>query len=222
MDRGMDFPPGYKCPMPRIAPSIIDGAVDDALRSLTGDETRFLEMGKPITEIRVRSLPAARNSQPYRNRRACAGNTNCIPICPIQAKYDPTITLNDATNTGFVWIKDLSVASEIVVGADGRISEIKYIEYKSDVPKTGSVKAKIYVIAANAIETTRLLFMSKNSGRTAAGVANRSDMVGRNLMDHPYYVAWGLASQPLYPYRGPLITSGIGDLGDVTFRAERR
>ena len=29
-------------------------------------------------------------------RRACAGNTNCIPICPIQAKYDPTITLNDA------------------------------------------------------------------------------------------------------------------------------
>jgi hypothetical protein len=49
-------------------------------------------MEKPVTEVKVRSLPAARNSQPYRNRRACAGNTNCIPICPIQAKYDPTIT----------------------------------------------------------------------------------------------------------------------------------
>ena len=54
-------------------------------------------MDKPVTEVRVRSLPAARNSQPYKNRRACAGNTNCIPICPIQAKYDPTITLNEAT-----------------------------------------------------------------------------------------------------------------------------
>ena len=42
--------------------------------------------------------------EPYRNRRACAGNTNCIPICPIQAKYDPTITLNDAMDTGFVTI----------------------------------------------------------------------------------------------------------------------
>jgi choline dehydrogenase-like flavoprotein len=46
-------------------------------------------------------------------------------------------------------------------------------------------------------------------------------MVGRNLMDHPYYVAWGLAPEPLYPYRGPLITSGIGDLCDGPFRSER-
>ena len=42
----------------------------------TDDETKFLAMDKPVTEIKVRSLPAARNSQPYRNRRACAGNTN--------------------------------------------------------------------------------------------------------------------------------------------------
>jgi glucose dehydrogenase len=83
------------------------------------------------------------------------------------------------------------------------------------------VKAKIYVIAANGIETPRLLLMSKNGGRTANGVANSSDMVGRNLMDHPYYVAWGLTPKPVYPYRGPLITSGIGDLCDGPFRAKR-
>jgi choline dehydrogenase-like flavoprotein len=46
-------------------------------------------------------------------------------------------------------------------------------------------------------------------------------MVGRNLMDHPYYVVWGLTRTPIYPYRGPLITSGIGDLCDGPFRNKR-
>jgi glucose dehydrogenase len=214
------YPDNYKYPMPRIARSLVDVAVAEALKSLTEGETRFLEMEKPPTSIAVRSLPAARNSQPYKNRRACAGNTNCIPICPIQAKYDPTITLNDAVETGHVRLLHRHVASEIVVGENGQISQIKFIDYRG--PRTlGCVKAKIYVIAANAIETPRLLLMSKNGGRTPDGVANTSDMVGRNLMDHPYYVAWGLTRTPIYPYRGPLITSGIGDLCDGPFRNKR-
>jgi glucose dehydrogenase len=215
----------YTYPMPRIPQSLLDQRIGEALSQLTDDETKFLGMGKPVTEIKVRSLPAARNSQPYGNRRACAGNTNCIPICPIQAKYDPTITLNEATNRGARLI-DRAVASEIIVDND-RVSQINFIKYEKEAgPKTadGCVKAKIYVIAANAIETPRLLLMSKNQGRTIKGLANSSDMVGRNLMDHPYYVAWGLlpmTAQPVFPYRGPLITSGIGDLCDGPFRAKR-
>jgi choline dehydrogenase-like flavoprotein len=214
---GIHFPDKYKYPMPRIPRSLVDVAVDEALKSLTEDQTRFLEMEKPPTSIAVRSLPAARNSQPYKNRRACAGNTNCIPICPIQAKYDPTITLNEAVETGHVRLLHHHVASEIVVGENGRISQINFIDHRG--PKTpGCVKAKVYVIAANAIETPRLLLMSNKAG---PAVANSSDMVGRNLMDHPYYVAWGLTDKPIYPYRGPLITSGIGDLCDGPFRNRR-
>jgi glucose dehydrogenase len=222
---GISFSPGYSYPMPRIPASLLDRRIGDALSQLSDEETKFLGMGKPVTEVKVRSLPAARNSQPYRNRRACAGNTNCIPICPIQAKYDPTITLNEATNKGARLI-DHAVASEIVIDND-RVGQINFITYKNEAgPKTGDgcVKAKIYVIAANAIETPRLLLMSKNNGRTDNGVANRSGMVGRNLMDHPYYVAWGLlppTARPVFPYRGPLITSGIGDLCDGPFRAKR-
>jgi choline dehydrogenase-like flavoprotein len=222
---GIDFPKGYSYPMPKIPPSLLDQRVGEVLSKLTEDETKFLEMENPVTEVKVRSLPAARNSQPYGNRRACAGNTNCIPICPIQAKYDPTITLNEATDKGAILV-DHAVANEIIV-EDGRVSQINFIRYKDEAgPKTGEgcVKAKIYVIAANAIETPRLLLMSKNQGRTAKGVANSSDMVGRHLMDHPYYVAWALlppAAKPVFPYRGPLITSGIGDLCDGPFRAKR-
>jgi glucose dehydrogenase len=224
----ISFSKGYNYPMPRIPPSLLDQRIGEALTQLTDEETKFLGMDKPVTQIAVRSLPAARNSQPYRNRRACAGNTNCIPICPIQAKYDPTITLNEATNRGAQLI-DHAVASEIIVdgGAVGRVGQINFIRYKDEAgPKTGEgcVKAKIYVIAANAIETPRLLLMSKNKGQTDKGVANRSGLVGCNLMDHPYYVAWGLlpmTAKPVFPYRGPLITSGIGDLCDGPFRAKR-
>ena len=222
---GIDFRKDYNYPMPKIPPSLLDQRIGAALSKLVEDETKFLEMEKPVTEIKVRSLPAARNSQPYRNRRACAGNTNCIPICPIQAKYDPTITLNEATNRGAILV-DHAVASEIVV-ENGRVGRINFIKYANEAgPKTGDgcVVAKTYVIAANAIETPRLLLMSKNNGRTAKGVANSSDMVGRNLMDHPYYVAWALlppTAKPVFPYRGPLITSGIGDLCDGPFRASR-
>jgi len=222
---GISFPKGHPYPMPRIPPSLFDQRVGDALARLTDEETKFLGMGKPVTGLRVRSLPAARNSQPYRNRRACAGNTNCIPICPIQAKYDPTITLNEATNSGARLI-DHAVASEILV-ENNLISGINFITYTNEAgPKTGNgcIKAKIYVIAANGIETPRLLLMSKNGGRTPNGVANSSDMVGRNLMDHPQYVAWGLlppTAAPVFPYRGPLLTSAIGDLCDGPFRATR-
>ena len=51
------------------------------------------------------------------------------------------------------------------------------------------------MVAGNAIETPRLLLMSRNGGKTPNGVANSSDMVGRNLMDHPYLVAWGMSDR---------------------------
>ncbi len=216
---GIKFSKPY--PMPKIPPSTTDKAVSDAVDKMTDDDVKFLEKDDSIKKIAVRSLPAARNSQPYRNRRACAGNTNCIPICPIQAKYDPTITLNDALDTGFVKMSDRTVASDIVVGENGNISQINFIKYRSDrgpEQEKGSVRGKLYVIAANAIETARLLLMSRNGD----GVANSSDMVGRHLMDHPYLVAWGMSeNRALFPYRGPLITSGIGDLCDGAFRRER-
>ena len=226
---GIYFPADYpRYPMPRIPETLTDRAIRNALKNLSPADTAFLGMSQPPTEIPVRGVPAARNSQPYKNRRACAGNTNCIPICPIQAKYDPTITLNDALNHKSVTMMRHTVAREIILDGDRRrVTEIKYTRYTTGPRQEtveGSIKAKIFVIAANAIETPRLLLMSRNEGRTPNGVAHSSGMVGRHLMDHPYLVAWGALprdAKPLYPYRGPLITSGIEDLCDGPFRNER-
>jgi len=214
------FPDNYEYPMPRIPPSLFDQRVSAALEHLSDEETQFLEMGRLVTSLGVRSVAAARNSQPYRNRRACAGNTSCIPICPIQAKYDPTITLNEATENGARLI-DHAVVSEILIEND-RVSGINFINYEKEAgPKTGNgcVTATVYVIAANGIETPRLLLMSNKQRHN--GVANSSDKVGRNLMDHPQYLTWGLLPQPVFPYRGPLVTSAIGELCDGPFRARR-
>lgn len=218
---GITFPPDYKYPMPRIPPSTVDKAIESIIAKVSVG-------GKPLS---VSNTPAARNSQPYQSRRVCAGNTNCIPICPIQAKYDPSVTLNDATNTNNVTIWYRTVATEVIVGENGLVSEIKYRQYDSDREdprEPQSVSAKIFVIAAHAIETPRLLLMSRNE-RTPFGVANSWDKnkpgkLGCYLMDHPYYVPWGLLPEtatPVWPYRGPLSTSGIESARDGEFRSKQ-
>lgn len=211
---GITFPPGYSYPMQAIPHSLVDDAVDTATQGMTWESL----------PVNVTGTPAGRNSQPYQNRRVCAGNTNCIPICPIQAKYDPSVSLNSALDTGNVTVWPQTVASHVTVGEDGQVSGIDYIQYQQVTgPATahGTVTAKIYVIAAHAIETPRLLLMSKNGGRYPNGIANTSGRVGQNLMDHPLYLAWALAPQPIYPYRGPLATAGIESLRDGAFRSER-
>lgn len=211
---GITFPPGYSYPMQAIPHSLVDDAVDTATQGMTWENL----------PVNVTGTPAGRNSQPYQNRRVCAGNTNCIPICPIQAKYDPSVSLNSALDTGNVTVWPQTVASHVTVGEDKQVSGIDYIQYQQVTgPATarGTVTAKIYVIAAHAIETPRLLLMSKNGGRYPNGIANTSGRVGQNLMDHPLYLAWALAPQPIYPYRGPLATAGIESLRDGAFRSER-
>jgi choline dehydrogenase-like flavoprotein len=53
------------------------------------------------------------------------------------------------------------------------------------------------------------------------GVANSSDQVGRNLIDHPTQLSWALAAEPVWPYRGPLSTSSIENFRDGSFRKDR-
>jgi choline dehydrogenase-like flavoprotein len=211
---GITFPPSYQYPMKSIPASLVDIAVTNAVNGRS-----FETIPLVVTET-----PAGRNSQPYQNRRVCAGNTNCIPICPIQAKYDPSVTLNAALDTGNVTLMSQTVASEIIVDENNLVSQINYVQYQDNLGPatgTGSVSARRFVLAAHAVETPKLCFMSTNNGRTPNGVANSSGQMGKNLMDHPLYLAWALAPNPVYGYRGPLATSGIESMRDGTFRSER-
>src|SRR5262245_28746085 len=216
---GITFSSNY--PMPKIPLSRVDMEIEKAMPNL-----KVAGVGLDGLKWKVSSTPAARNSQPYQARRVCAGNTNCIPICPIQAKYDPSVTLADALRTGKVDVSYKTVASKVHVDSNGRVSGIDFIRYDKedgDPVERGHLTAKLYILAGNAIETPRLLLMSK-SEQTPNGVANRRDrkgFVGKYLMDHPLYLAWALMPAPVWGYRGPLSTAGIEVCRDGGFRRER-
>ena len=156
------------------------------------------------TPYTVQPTPQARNSQRYDNRPQCCGSASCIPICPVQAKYDATTHVSQAERAGAQLVAD-AVVSQVDVGADGRVTGL--IVKRPDGTQDRAT-GKIYVIAAHGIETPKLLLQSRTD-RLPAGVANSSDQVGRNLMDHPSQLNWALAAEPLGVYRGPLSTAGI-------------
>lgn len=145
----------------------------------------------------------------------CEGNASCVPICPVQAKYNAVKTLRkcDMENLN---IKTQSVASRLIINeVSNRIDGVEYKKYKNDNSveyETFIAKGTIYVLAASAIENAKLLL--------ASNAANSSDQVGRNLMDHMTVLRWGLADEPVYPYRGPGSTTNIPTFRDGSFRKE--
>ena len=164
----------------------------------------------------VQPTPQARNSEPHDGRPPCCGSTTCIPICPIQAKYDATVHVARAERLG-VTVVDRAVVSIIDVGPDGRVASVRV--KRPDGSEERAV-GRVFVIAAHGIETPKLLLQSRTASRPG-GVANSSDQVGRNLMDHPTQLSWALAGEPLWPYRGPMSTSGIESPRAGQWRAGR-
>jgi glucose dehydrogenase len=160
--------------------------------------------------LQVRATPQARTSREYEGRPACRGNSNCIPLCPIQAKYDASVHLKKAVNNG-VELRTACVVTQLEVNAAGRITSVNYKNWRSaNKNEEHKVSAKIVVLAAHAIETAKLLLISN--------LANRSDQVGRNLTDHLQSELTALYPEPLYPFRGPQSLSSIEDLRDGQFR----
>ncbi len=163
----------------------------------------------------VRSTPQGRNSTSRQDRPGCCGNGSCIPICPIQAKYDATVHLQQAEQAG-AQIYEQTTATKLNLGKDGLIASV---DFRRADGSTGTATGKVVVVAAHAIETPRLLLNSSQEG-AANGIANGSDQVGRNLMDHPGKLSWAETPEPVWPYRGPLSTSGIENLRDGDFRKD--
>ncbi|HYN19909.1 MAG TPA: GMC family oxidoreductase [Thermoanaerobaculia bacterium] len=213
---GLPYGPNHQFPMRGIPPSVVDQRFSKALDGTTFENDPVL----------VTPTPQGRNSQPYQGRRVCEGNTNCTPICPIQAKYDATVTLGDALQTGFVDLMPQTVATKVLVDGNGKVSGIEYLRYQDATTREGAVQGTatgtLYVLAAHAVEVPKMLLLSATDAMPN-GAANRSGLVGCNLMDHPTYLSWGLMPEgaPMYPYRGPIATSGIESLRNGAFRSQR-
>lgn len=207
---GIHFPPDYVYPMHRVPPSYLDQWIKNGTRNtvLPGNQ-------KPL----IRSVAQGRNSIPndaYRDGRGydpkpaagnpatgqrCMGNSSCIPICPIQARYNALKTLEHAE----IDVLTQAVVSRLVADSEtGRIEKLfckVWFNEDSTEYKDIELTAPLFVVAANAIENAVLL--------QASGLCSQSGQLGRNLMDHPAILSWGLAPESIGAFRGPGLTSTL-------------
>ncbi|MDB5347064.1 MAG: Glucose-methanol-choline oxidoreductase:NAD binding site [Schlesneria sp.] len=237
-DLGLRFAGQYVYPMQELPLSYLDKQVSEGLHGAQ------VSLDGEIYSMSVRTIPQARNGVPnpkydegkgYQPVGAvnthqtslgerCQGNNNCVPICPVQAKYDARKTLAKALGNNALE-KNISsgkridllyqtVASKVWIDpATDRVSRISYKAYgalQSSEHKSGEVRGRIFVIAANAVETPRLML--------ASGLPSTSGLMGCNLMDHPYLLAWGLMPKPAGTFRGTQSTGGIEELRSGSFR----
>ena len=222
---GIHFPPGYVYPMHELPSSWSDKTISKSL-----DGTTY-EVDQESFNLDVINTPASRNSIPnqaYANGKGytpvgavgnpslgqrCMGNTACVPICPIQAKYNALKTLYSA-DSAYVTLVTQAVASKVEIDPTTKLVtgiRFKYYESATNPNYTEFVaKGKQYALATHAVENAKLLL--------ASGAANSSDQVGRNLMDHTTLLAWGLAPEPLWPYRGPVATAGVEGMRTGKYR----
>jgi choline dehydrogenase-like flavoprotein len=237
---GIAFQPDYAYPMRRIPASYLD----DWLAPILNDKTYrapLSEGGHDEISLQVRNIASARNGIPrpgptvvndveraeylafggspglaWRGQR-CEGNSSCIPICPVQAKYSALKTFWQArqAHPERLEIRTQAVATKLEYDAEGRVTGVLYKRY--DAPGAPSfterrIAGRIVVMAATAIENAKL--------GLASGLRDESDQLGRNLMDHPFLLRWGLAPKPIGAFRGPGVTSGIENFRDGAFRKD--
>ncbi|MBI2509063.1 MAG: GMC family oxidoreductase [Betaproteobacteria bacterium] len=157
--------------------------------------------------------PSARNSVPYDNRLACHGFNSCSPICPTGAQYAAIVHIRKAEALG-VRVLEEALVTRVDVDKSGTV---RSLTYKRPDGVEHRLTARAYVLAANGIETPRLMLISR-SRRVPNGLANSSDQVGRNLMDHPGLSVRFLMPVPIYAGRGPDYTVNFFGFRDGQFR----
>ncbi len=225
---GVPFEEDYVFPMEKLPPSYLDQKVIEKV-----DGTPVQLYGETYT-LGFTTFPQARNgvpnpkydsgnlfvpdgvtgTPPVQYGERCQGNANCVPLCPVQAKYDALKTLAKALQTDRVDMLSQAVAYQVEINPEnGHVSAIHYKRYEdpnSPEHTIGIARGKLFVLATNAVENARLMLASE--------LPSTSGLMGCNLMDHPFMLAWALMPQVTGTMRGPLVTSGIGTFRKGNFR----
>lgn len=152
-------------PYPPLAENVVSKWIDAAAN----------ELGYSAVPI-----PRAILSLPDKNRSSCFYSNYCGSYgCSSDAKGSARVALlNKALTTGNCDIFPESKVFKLETNGSGKISRTWY--YNAEGSKQ-SVEAEVFVVACQAVETSRLLLMSKNED-FPNGVANNSGLVGKNLI----------------------------------------
>jgi choline dehydrogenase-like flavoprotein len=149
--------------------------------------------------VKFHHLAFARNTKPYDGRPGCMAFSTCGTkrVCPIVAQYTSENHLDRAVATGKATVELDANVVKLSANKEGRVVAARYVN--GDGRETEQ-KASVFVLAAHAVESARLLLLS-SSALYPDGLANSSGQVGRNFMEHPGITVSGKIDKKIYPYR---------------------
>ena len=135
----------------------------------------------------------------YKGREKCINLGPCNTGCAQGAKSSVDITYWPHALRNGVKLKTRCRVREITVNASGRATGVIYYDESGAECRQ---KARIVIVACNGVGTPRLLLNSRSKS-FPDGLANRSGLVGKNLMLHPLGYVEGVFSEPLDSHLGP-------------------
>jgi choline dehydrogenase-like flavoprotein len=138
-------------------------------------------------------------TRPYKGRGKCINLGPCNTGCTQGAKSSVDIAYWPYALRNGVDLKTRSRVREITVDHAGKASGAIY--YDGDGVEHRQ-RARIVVVACNGVGTPRLL-LNSCSELFPDGLANRSGLVGKNLMLHPLGYVQGVFSEALESHLGP-------------------
>lgn len=130
--------------------------------------------------IHMHTTPQARTSRDYDGRPACMNIGEC-ELCPIGSRYSPNHHMQRALATGHCRLVLDAAVRRVVTDERGRARGVLVRSTRSNEEYEHA--ADLVIVAAAAIESARLLLLSKDA-RHPDGVGNQSGHVGRGLSFH--------------------------------------
>ncbi len=138
-------------------------------------------------------------TRPYRGRSPCINLGPCNTGCPQGAKSSVDISYWPTALQRGVQLRTHARVHQITLNKQGRVNGVLYFD---DQGVEHHQRARMVVLACNGVGTPRLLLNSVSS-QFPEGLANRSGLVGKNLMLHPLGYVEGLFEPDLQGHRGP-------------------
>ena len=161
-------------------------------------------MGKGLNKLGWHWWPSdsAIITEDYEGREKCINLGPCNYGCAQGAKSSVDIAYWPMNQRLGVELKTRCRVREITVDEKDMATGVIYIDEDGIEHHQ---RTEVVIMACNGIGTPRLLLNSK-SARFPDGLANRSGLVGKNLMFHPWGFVQGIFEERLESHLGPMGT----------------
>jgi choline dehydrogenase-like flavoprotein len=149
--------------------------------------------------LKLEANPVAILSKPYDGRPDCNYCANCFRGCSRTDKGSVDVTfIRKAIDSGHCTVLPDCRVTRLESGASDRVTAVHYVTGEGESRR---VTGKVVIASCGAIETPRLLLVSKD--RFAPdGIGNETGQVGRNFMETICSFSVGLHPEALDSYRG--------------------